>query len=159
MSQHDLNRRANHSAMEKSIREDDGNWLSGILSLLWFSAIYLPFIILAVEVGRFVSEKLAWHWFVCAILGLGAGIGGYLALVAMEGFSDVLKEEKCLWYIPLKLIVLIFAAGIPFLLGYEIGTSIIGDAASLTEKIIAGSFGGLILGIPAYRNVALISKE
>ena len=55
--------------------------------------------------------------------------------------------------------MILFVAGLPFSLGFHIGSSLITNTEALFQKIMAGGFLGLILAIPAYHQVILAPKK
>lgn len=78
-----------------------------------------------------------------------------IVLVVFEAFSDELKQGGNRLYI----FVLIFVAGIPFLIGFHFGEELIKDAGASFQKIMTGIFLGLVFAIPAYYQVILNRKD
>lgn len=129
-----------------------------IFSALWFCILYFPFVAISIFVGRLAYTKLSFEFFSSGIVAVIVGFAAYFLVNWIEAYSDKKKKEGNKIYIPIKIGILLFVSGAPFLIGYQLGASVIsGDSPIL--KFFVGSILGLAFAIPAYHQVILSNKD
>ena len=150
-------RRQNEQISRENAAAETSALFDLIFKTLWFCILYFPFVIISISVGRFAHKQFSFEFFPSAIAAVLSGFAAYLLINWIEAYSDKLKDEGNRFYIPIKILVLCFVSGIPFLIGYQLGASVISGDSPI-QKIIAGGLLGLAFAVPAYRQVILSNK-
>ncbi|MGZ3237567.1 MAG: hypothetical protein ACXU8A_09360 [Burkholderiaceae bacterium] len=136
-------------------------WLTGIVTKLglrylvkslWTLLLYSSFLIVGVFIGRLVYSTFPTNPIYAVIGGVLAACAAFLFTNWIDGVSNKLRMKGNRNYIPLRFLVLIIFAGIPFYAGLDKGYSAIRSDAPFL-KIIAGCLFGLLLSAPAIKKV------
>lgn len=151
--------RRHNEEIAKQNERDGGDSISFILGTFWYALVYSPFLIIAMLSGNFVHKQFSFEPIPSGIVGLVAGYAIFFLINLIEAFSDDLKKRGNRLYILIKIFVLIFVAGIPFLIGFQLGIELIKDTGISFQKIMTGVFLGLVFAIPAYYQVILNGKD
>lgn len=131
---------------------DSGGLTEMIFAIIWFVVSYLPFVLIGIGTGVGLYKYAHLSQFVCGIFGVLSGMASLGTIRAIDRVSNRMEGTGSLWYIPLKVLIVAAVAGLPFALGYSLGSSFVSERSSM-EKLVAGGFGGLLLAGPSYFRV------
>lgn len=138
---------------------DSSAFFDLMAGIIGFCFSYIPFLMITIFVGKFLHKNFTLEFIPSAIIGIIAGWMAYFLILIIEDFSDDLKQKGNRFYILIKLLVAVFVAGMPFLLGVELGVDLIKDPTALFSKFLTGAFFGFLFAIPVYIKVILSRKE
>lgn len=138
----------------KSKKQVEGEAFAGlIVFLIRFMigcTIYSPFILAFVFIVYLTQQKITFHILVSIILGLISTAILFFITGLVYGAQQEFKSNSNYIWVFFLLLNLVLISGLPFLIGMSVSLDIIGQTASVTEKVLVGTFGGGILALPAY---------
>jgi len=138
---------------------DDAVFVAGLFGkLIRFFIVYLPFVMIAFISGRFVHTRFQLEPLISILIAIIAGLIAYFIINKIDFYADNLKINGKKLYLPIKIFVLLFVSGLPFIVGYGFGASFIGEDSPL-QKVIIGVIVGIMFAIPPYNRVILSNKS